>query len=294
MARLADRLSENAPGDYFVDRTCIDCDVCRQIAPSVFRHDPQVERSIVFQQPRTPEERLRASMALVSCPTSSIGTTDRRETAAAASSFPELIADDIFYCGYTSESSYGAASYLVRRPGGNVLVDSPRAAKPLLKRIEELGGVHTMVLTHRDDVADHRIFREAFGCDRVIHQDDAIGDTALAEVRPTGRGLFALAPDLTVIPVPGHTRGSVALLYQGHYLFSGDHLWSKDGHLHASREVCWHSWAEQIRSMERLLDHRFAWVLPGHGRRHHAPSDEAMRAELTALIERMRDIHQSH
>jgi len=26
--------------------------------------------------------------------------------------------------------------------------------------------------------------------------------------------------------------------------------------------------------MERLLDYRFEWVLPGHGRRHHAPAQE--------------------
>lgn len=26
---------ENAPSDFFVDSTCIDCDTCRQIAPWV-------------------------------------------------------------------------------------------------------------------------------------------------------------------------------------------------------------------------------------------------------------------
>src|SRR6516164_9528503 len=36
MANLRKRVPENAPGDFFVDSTCIDCDACRQIAPSVF------------------------------------------------------------------------------------------------------------------------------------------------------------------------------------------------------------------------------------------------------------------
>ncbi|MGZ5426499.1 MAG: 4Fe-4S domain-containing protein, partial [Thermoanaerobaculia bacterium] len=36
MARLAERLPENAPGDFYVDRTCIDCATCRQMAPEVF------------------------------------------------------------------------------------------------------------------------------------------------------------------------------------------------------------------------------------------------------------------
>jgi hypothetical protein len=38
----------------------------------------------------------------------------------------------------------------------NVLIDSPRAASPLLKRLEALGGVSKLFLTHRDDVLDYR------------------------------------------------------------------------------------------------------------------------------------------
>jgi glyoxylase-like metal-dependent hydrolase (beta-lactamase superfamily II) len=103
----------------------------------------------------------------------------------------------------------------------------------------------------------------------------------------TGDDPIDLAPDLTLIPVPGHTRGSAALLYARRYLFTGDHLWGSEdepGRLAASRSVCWYSWAEQTRSMERLLDFRFEWVLPGHGRRHHADSPAAMRRELERLI----------
>jgi hypothetical protein len=40
--------------------------------------------------------------------------------------------------------------------------------------------------------------------------------------------------------------------------------------------------------MERLLDHRFEWVLPGHGHPWGAPSVNAMRAELESVIRRMR------
>jgi glyoxylase-like metal-dependent hydrolase (beta-lactamase superfamily II) len=93
-----------------------------------------------------------------------------------------------------------------------------------------------------------------------------------------------------VIPVPGHTRGSAVLLH-GEHLFTGDHLAGEDdggAELHAWRDVCWYSWAEQTRSMERLLEHRFSWVLPGHGRVLRAESPEAMHAKLTRLIEQMR------
>ncbi|HET6147374.1 MAG TPA: ferredoxin, partial [Polyangia bacterium] len=36
MANPASRLDENAPGAFFVDASCIDCDACRQLAPATF------------------------------------------------------------------------------------------------------------------------------------------------------------------------------------------------------------------------------------------------------------------
>ena len=290
MARTEDRLPENAPGDYFVDSSCIDCDTCRFVAPGVFARSDAHGMSVVARQPATLAERRRAAMALVACPTSSIGTSAKADVAAAATAFPEPLSDRVHYCGYASASSYGASSYLIVREGGNVLVDSPRASKPLLKRLRELGGARYMFLSHRDDVADHSVFARELGCERILHEADVSPDTAGVEVKVSGNSTYSVAPDLTVIPVPGHTRGSAALLH-GEYLFTGDHLAGEDdggAELHAWRGVCWYSWAEQTRSMEALLGHRFSWVLPGHGRVLRAGSPEAMREKLTRLIEKMR------
>ena len=54
-------------------------------------------------------------------------------------------------------------------------------------------------------------------------------------------------------------------------------------HLVAFRDANWYSWPETIRSMERLLDFEFEWVLPGHGERFRAESPAAMRREARAL-----------
>ena len=289
MASTVDRLRENAPGDYFVDTSCIDCDTCRQIAPDTYERSDVAGQSIVARQPVTAEQRRRAAMGLVACPTASIGTASKADVGPAALAFPELVAPDVYYCGYASESSFGASSYLLRRPEGNVLIDSPRAARPLLQRLEELGGVRLMILTHRDDVADHEAIHRAFGCERVIHESDVEPGTSMAEHKLRGNAPVDLGPDLTVIPVPGHTRGSVALVAGGRYLFSGDHVWYESllRRLHASRSVCWYSWSEQIRSMERLAELDFEWIFPGHGRRYQAPSAAAMREEIRALAGRM-------
>ena len=295
MARVADRLPENMPGPLYVDASCIDCDACRQIAPQTFGDG---DRSYVKHQPDDELDWDRALMALVTCPTSSIGVVGEKcDVAAASRRFPEEISAGVYYCGFASEDSYGASSYLIRRPDGNVLVDSPRAARPLLERIEELGGVRVMFLTHRDDVADHAKFHARFGCERVLHRADVGGDTRTVERQISGDGAVPLADDLVVIPVPGHTRGSAALWYRAPggetFLFSGDHLWaSGDGEgLSASRGVCWYSWSKQTDSVERLLAHDFTWVLPGHGRRFHTDTDEEMRGALRSLVARMRARH---
>jgi glyoxylase-like metal-dependent hydrolase (beta-lactamase superfamily II)/ferredoxin len=293
MARLQDRLPQNVDGELYVDSSCIDCETCRFVAPHTFDRSDAVDQSYVARQPDSEEDRIRALMALVACPTSSIGTRDKADLRAAVDAFPEEIAEGVHYCGFASEDSFGASSYLlVRAPGegGNVLVDSPRAAKPLMRRIESLGSVSTMFLTHRDDVADHAQFHARFGCQRVMHRRDLSHSTAAVERPVDGEEPVRLDDDLVIIPVAGHTRGSAALLYRERFLFTGDHLWWSKARnaLHASRSVCWYSWEEQTRSMARLLDFRFEWVLPGHGRRFRAASPQAMREELERLVRWMR------
>jgi glyoxylase-like metal-dependent hydrolase (beta-lactamase superfamily II)/ferredoxin len=288
MAHLSRRLSDNAAGDFFVDSSCIDCDICRQVAPETFR--AQTAQTVVYRQPSTPDSLHRALMALVACPTGSIGTARKHPLKAAIAAFPEEIADGVYFCGFASRHSYGATSYFVVRPGGNVLVDSPRFSQPLAQRLEELGGVRWMVLTHRDDVADHELFQQRFGCQRVMHGADASDGLREVEKIVSGNEPVYIDDDLTILPVPGHTRGHVCLLYQDRFLFTGDHLaWDEDeGMLTAFHDYCWYSWPEQVRSMEKLLQYRFEWVLPGHGRRYHAPSGEEMQKELRACIRWMR------
>ena len=289
MANPAERLPQNVAGDFFVDATCIDCDACRQLAPSVFRDHG--DQSSVYHQPETDEETRLALLSLVACPTGSIGAGRKHDMRAAIDAFPLQISDNVYFCGFTSESSFGAWSYLILRPaaeGGNVLVDSPRYAGPLVKRIAALGGVSLMFLTHRDDVADHDRFAKKFGCTRIMHADDGAARYQ-AERIIEGEDEVRLDRDLTIIPTPGHTRGHMLLLYKNRFLFTGDHLaWSPAREtLTAFRSVSWYSWPEQTRSMTKLLDYSFEWVLPGHGRIHQ-DTPAGMRAHLRRCIEWMK------
>ncbi|MFM7425879.1 MAG: MBL fold metallo-hydrolase [Elainella sp.] len=271
MAHLTNRRPENIAGDFYVDHTCIDCDTCRWMAPETFTEVG--DQSAVYHQPQSAPERLRAMQALLSCPTASIGTLDKpTDIQQAQASLPLQLAESVYHCGYHAESSFGAASYLIQRPEGNVLVDSPRFAPPLVKQLEKLGGIRYLYLTHRDDVADHEKFQQHFGCERILHQDDVTASTRAVEIQLSGTDPVQLAADLLILPVPGHTKGHTVLLYQQTFLFTGDHLaWSPQlNHLYAFRTACWYSWPRLLESMRRLADYSFEWVLPGHGRRFHS------------------------
>jgi ferredoxin len=128
MAQLSQRRPQNVSGDFYVDRSCIDCDTCRWMAPEVF-HEAG-DQSAVHHQPTNEAERLRAMQALLACPTASIGTVEKpTNIKQAQASFPILVEDPVYHCGYHAESSFGAASYLIQRPEGNVLVDCTSFSK---------------------------------------------------------------------------------------------------------------------------------------------------------------------
>lgn len=285
MATQQLRRTENVSGDFYVDTTCIDCDTCRWMAPDIFHRDN--DQSAVYQQPQTEGQRLQALQALLACPTASIGTVDKpKDIKKAQESFPLLIDRNIYDCGYHAESSFGATSYLIQRPEGNILVDSPRFARPLVQKLESMGGVRYLYLTHQDDVADHEKFAEHFGCDRILHQDEINARTRGVEIQLTGYDPIELESDMLIIPLPGHTKGHTVLLYQNHFLFTGDCLaWSERmNQLIAFHQACWYSWPELIKSLHKLKHYSFEWVLPGHGRRYHAENVQQMQEELQRCL----------
>lgn len=81
MAFIKDKLPDNVPGKYYVDRQCIDCDVCRDTSPSNFTRNEENGYSYVYKQPDSLEEEALCQEALNACPVEAIG-----DDAASASS----------------------------------------------------------------------------------------------------------------------------------------------------------------------------------------------------------------
>ncbi len=284
MAKIEKRLDSNVPGNFYVDATCINCDTCRQLAPASF--EELGDYSAVTGQPRNAEQIRQAYQALVACPVGSIGTehSDGAALRAAKESFPLHLEDGVYYCGFNSEKSFGANSFFIARPDGNWLIDSPRYLKPLVEAFESRGGLAHIFLTHEDDVADADRYARRFGARRIIHRADAAA-VPDAEWIVEGTDPIPLAPDLLAIPVPGHTPGSMALLYKNRFLCTGDHLWwdPRAGTLAAPQRLVWRR-AALVESLRTLLNYRFDWVLAGHGHRSCLGAAE-LRAHLAALVE---------
>jgi ferredoxin len=264
MANKNLKFNSNADGNFFVDSSCIDCGTCYWVAPETFRRSNG--HSIVYHQPLENEEA--AYRALYSCPTNSIGALEKGDLAkTVAKSFPHHLEGQVYHCGFHAESSYGASSYFIERPEGNVLIDSPRYLKKLTSAFDDLGGIELQLLTHKDDIADTDLYWDEFKGQRWIHRDDTSMSTSSYEKIFSGFDEIAIDKDLKIIPVPGHTKGSVCYLYKDLYLFTGDHLaFSPElGHLYAFKTACWYDFSIQIKSMEKLKNYKFEYVLPGHG-----------------------------
>lgn len=74
MADVANKYVENVPGQFFVDDQCIDCDACRNTAPSCFARNDDGGYSYVKKQPETPEEIEQCNDAKAGCPVEAIGS----------------------------------------------------------------------------------------------------------------------------------------------------------------------------------------------------------------------------
>ena len=277
------RHRDNAPGDWYVDTSCINCKASQTVAPGLI-----VERggqSVFARQPKTAEELTLAWRARLLCPTASVRTEHHAEPLEGV--FPEPLTQNVHRLGYNARDSWGAHSFLIRRVHGNAMVDAPRWTTRVVEALEAFGGLALILLSHRDDVADAERYAKHFGARVFIHEADRAAAPYAGEIF-SGRDPAPLDDDLLVIPIPGHTKGSVAYLSEGHLLFTGDSLsWSfEQNDLRASKDVCWYSWPEQTNSLRRLLDYRFDWVFAGHGGSFHVPAEE-MHARLAALVARM-------
>eukprot|EP00210_Caulerpa_lentillifera_P008013 g7652.t1 len=286
---------ENADGgDFFVDHTCIDCDACRWLCPSVFKRIG--DKSAVVKQPLTQSERVASIQAYLSCPTSSIHmeSFNKGELESIQETFPIEVSncEDIFYCGFADEKTFGASSYLIRRAHGNLLVDCPRFIPVLIKRLESMGGIDYIFITHKDNIGDHEKWASYFNAKRIIHKHDVEMSTQSCEIQLDGNGPWSVGlnedkNELEIIYTPGHTKGSICLLHKpSSTIFTGDHFAYSgviEG-LSVFARFNHYSVDKQYENLLKLTEYNFVRVLPAHGRKIEVESSEAMNKLIRDFV----------
>ena len=73
MADVDSKYEDNAPGKFYVDEECIDCDLCRETAPNCFNRNDDGGYSFVTKQPEGEEEEELCREAMEGCPVEAIG-----------------------------------------------------------------------------------------------------------------------------------------------------------------------------------------------------------------------------
>lgn len=73
MAEVSERWEDNAPGAWYVDKSCILCSLCVDLAPNNFKESEQGDHDVVYKQPETEEELAQCKEAMEQCPVEAIG-----------------------------------------------------------------------------------------------------------------------------------------------------------------------------------------------------------------------------
>lgn len=75
MADKNEKITENVPGKYYVDKTCVPCHTCMEIdgAYDLLKYNDDETYVYFHKQPTTPEEIKIAEDSMAICPTGAIG-----------------------------------------------------------------------------------------------------------------------------------------------------------------------------------------------------------------------------
>jgi hypothetical protein len=187
-------------------------------------------------------------------------------------------------------------AFLLARKQGNLLIYSVGTLPAEAQSIEDLGGISLDYLGHRHEAQ--------LGCDRIAgtfhaplfcHDNERPSVSETCNVAGTFSERHMLGDDFEVIPIPGHTSGSTAFLWdtgQHRCLFTADSIYLRGGEWVAALLDGSSDREAYIASLELLRELDFDLLLPWAATRggpFHAVTDKAdARRRIDAIIDRLR------
>jgi hypothetical protein len=158
-------------------------------------------------------------------------------------------------------------AFLLQREPGNLLVYRSEALEQDVATLEDLGGISRQYLNHFHEASTACDWvAETFGAPLHIHEDDAEAASEVCEVSETFSVRHKLGDDFEVVPIPGHTAGATAFLWDAgehRVLFTGDTLYFSRRGWRAAVLDRVSDRARYIESLELIRSLDFDLVVPG-------------------------------
>ena len=184
-------------------------------------------------------------------------------------------------------------AFLLQRPQGNVLVYSAPTVASEAPAIEELGGVSRQYLNHWHETLLGCV-SDVIGAPLLVHENDRAQAADRCEVDETFSERAVLDGDFELIPIPGHTPGATAFIWDSgehRALFTGDSIYLRDGEwvaavLESSDRERYVDSLELLREID--FDLLVPWAATG-GHPFYAKTDKAdARRRIDTILERVR------
>jgi len=178
---------------------------------------------------------------------------------------PDLYASEPEALGFGP--SLEIRAFLLRREGGNLLVYRSAALERDVGEVNGLGGVSRQYLNHHHEASPACDWvSETFGAPLYVHEEDARAASEICNVDETFSERHKLGDDFEVIPIPGHTGGATAFLWDSgehRVLFTGDTVFFSRGRWRAAVLEGVSDRERYIESLELIRSLDFDLVVPG-------------------------------
>lgn len=173
-------------------------------------------------------------------------------------------------------------AFLLERKQGNLLIYRSALLRQDTEAVKELGGISRQYLNHHHEASPACDWvATTFDAPLYSHASDAAEVAKICAVDETFTGRQMLDDDFEIIPVPGHTPGATAYLWdtgEHRILFTGDTIFFSRGNWRAALLDGVGDRAQHIESLELMRGLDFDLVVPGvasEGEPYYARVEEA-------------------
>jgi hypothetical protein len=181
-------------------------------------------------------------------------------------------------------------AYLLEREAGNLLIYRSDSLRSEEAAIRERGGIARQYLNHWHEAAPVVDWvAQTFDAPLFVHADDAPEVSAVAHVRATFSRRHKLDDDFEVIPIPGHTPGATAYLWDTgshRVLFTGDTIYLSRGRW-AAAVLASSDRERYLESLELIRGLDFDVLVPSIATAGEAPCAVAGREEIERRIDEL-------